>query len=282
MGNELTVTTQQGLQYTDAQKDLIRKQFFPSDASDDEVRMCHEMARRSGLDVFRRQCYFWRDPKTRSVVLVASVHGMCAQAVARGATIQSAAVCEADDFLCDPVTGEIRHLFRAAGRGPVIGAWARGKLPGGEVVVRYVAIAEYRRGSPIWSEKPATMIEKVARAHVARALVPDALGNVYGGEEMGVASSDEDGTVTLMPTSTPRDPDAERIRDCLDALADAADLAALEVCAAEARKLAKAERWPASTLRLYKSRLEIRRIELTPRTAEVVDATGDREPGDGE
>ena len=274
-----------GLVYTDEQWSIIRTNFFPTDASDAEVLMCREQARRSGLDVFKKQAYFWRDKQSGKIIMVASVHGMRAHVDRRGGTIQSGAVHENDEFLCDPVTGLIAHKFRANGRGPVVGAWARGRLPGRDIVVKYVSFAEYKRSSPIWQEKPATMLEKTAVAHLSRALVPDALGDVYGAEEFGGESRD-DFTVE-MPTEPPDDPAFERIRECVDLLNKAESLAEIETARAGAVEEAKAKKWPESSKRLFKNALERRRAQLTaPAPAKpppvVVDATGDRPPAEGE
>lgn len=261
-----------GLSYSDEQWEIVRRNFFPADATPDEVAMCQEMARRSGLDVLKRQCYFWRDRKEGRIVLVASVHGMRAQALRRGFVIQSAAVHENDEFLMDPISGQIKHLFRAMNRGPVVGAWARTAV-GSTVLSRYVTVAEYRKQTSTWTAIPSTMIQKTAIAQLSRDLVPDALGDVYGAEEFG-GESLEDGTVGVLPTAQPSDPDAEAIAGALDTLAACATLAEVETAAATARESAKTDSWSAHSKRLYKSRLAARQSALKAQTpAPTVDAT---------
>lgn len=266
-----------GLAYSDDQWEIVRRNFFPADATPDEVAMCQEMARRSGLDVLKRQCYFWRDRKENRIVLVASVHGMRAQALRRGFVIQSAAVHENDEFLMDPIAGQIKHLFRATNRGPVVGAWARTAI-GSTVLSRYVTVAEYRKQTSTWTAIPATMIQKTAIAQVARDAVPDALGDVYGAEEFG-SESHEDGTV--LPLSPPADPDAEAIAADLEVLAACETLAEVEQAAAAARASAKTDSWSAYSKRLYKGRLAARQAALKAQApAPTIDATAEEPPAE--
>jgi phage recombination protein Bet len=72
----------------------------------------------------------------------------------------------------------------------LVGGWARVHFKDDkEEVFNTVSLSEYNTGKSLWASKPATMIRKVALVQALRDAFPNALGQLYIAEEVGV---DED------------------------------------------------------------------------------------------
>ncbi len=233
---------------------------FAKEATPDEFALFRSVAEREGLDPFTRQIHFIKR-KAGDVSFVVGVHGLVARLnrVPGFRGIQSSVVCAKDTFEADPITGTVTHRFKAADRGPIVGAWARGQLGDRAVVFRYVSIDEYRGQSPLWREKPATMLEKVAIVQCARALAPEELHGLYAPEELG---GETRGDAVVMPSKTApiEDDDAKVIALALTAILTVPDRAALDACLVSIREEAKT--WPPSARKLFASHVERRKQEL--------------------
>ena len=83
----------------------------------------------------------------------------------------------------------------------LVGGWARVYVDGFDKPVEAaVSLKEYNTGKPVWAQKPATMIRKVAKVQALREAFPEDLAGMYEAEEYGMDYND-------MP-SAPVDPSA--------------------------------------------------------------------------
>lgn len=73
----------------------------------------------------------------------------------------------------------------------LVGGWAEVYVDGlQKPVYAAVSLSEYSSGKSVWSQKPATMIRKVAKMQALREAFPNALSGMYTAEEFG-QSEDE-------------------------------------------------------------------------------------------
>jgi len=69
----------------------------------------------------------------------------------------------------------------------LVGGWCTVYFRDGrEPIEATVALAEYHTGVSVWAQKPATMIEKVAKVKALRMACPIETNNLYIAEEMGI------------------------------------------------------------------------------------------------
>lgn len=69
----------------------------------------------------------------------------------------------------------------------LIGGWCRVYVRGyKEPVYADALLSEYHTGKSVWTQKPATMIRKVAKVHALREAFPNALEGCYTADELGV------------------------------------------------------------------------------------------------
>ncbi len=184
--------------WTPEQAELIRRTIAP-EATNDELALFMHVASKSGLDPLLRQIWFSKRKQnvgTRDkpryedrVLIMAGADGMQARALRFPdcTSIMHAAVFERDDFLFDRKTGlVVKHFsnpFKNAGN--VIGAWAVVLRRDKDPFVALVSFDEYVDGASfLWRDKPAVMIEKVARATALRRAYPENFGGIYDPAEL--------------------------------------------------------------------------------------------------
>lgn len=206
--------------WTREQVEVIKSTCAPN-ATDAELALFLHTARASGLDPLQKQIWFVKryllkkDANGKPILdangqkqwqvrvdIQAAADGLQARALrfADCEGIRYAAVHEDDEFLVDRVTGEVvQHRHNPFKAGPVLGAWAcvdrAGKRPF-FVVVRFEEFDD--PNSPLWKAKPATMIEKVARATACRRAYPEFFGSIYDPAEIQAPTEEEDIAVTVV------------------------------------------------------------------------------------
>jgi phage recombination protein Bet len=203
--------------WTDEQKNLI-KRTVAENATDAELAMFLHVAAKAGLDPLQKQVWFVKrkqnvgtreNPKWEErVTIQAGVDGLQARALRMPDCegIMSAAVYAKDDFSFDMRTGEVqRHQGNPFGeRGSIVGAWAIVKRAGKMPFVALVRFSEYvDERSFLWKNKPAVMIEKVARSTALRRAYPEDFAGIYDPAEMGSAAHVEAEHVEQTPTPAP-------------------------------------------------------------------------------
>lgn len=73
----------------------------------------------------------------------------------------------------------------------LVGGWARVYVDGfSHPVEAAVSLNEYNTGKSVWSQKPATMIRKVAKVQALREAFPEDLAGLYEAEEYGMDYND--------------------------------------------------------------------------------------------
>ncbi len=162
-------------QMTDAQVELV-KRTIAKGADDDELLLFLEVAKRHGLDPFKREIFFVKDNKGR-VTHITSRDGYLtiAQQHPDYAGMISGVVKAGDTFEIDTTQGSQRpviHKFGAS-RGAIIGAWAVVHRRGSSSHVAYVEFADYNKPGrdgrqSVWDQYPSAMIEKVAQSRALK------------------------------------------------------------------------------------------------------------------
>jgi phage recombination protein Bet len=198
-GTVTAITRAAAPEWSDEQKNLI-KRTVAEGATDAELAMFLHVAKKAGLDPLQKQIWFVKrkqnvgtreNPKWEErVTIQAGVDGLQARALRQPDCegIQAAAVYDKDDFVFDMKTGEVvRHVGNPfAARGAIVGAWSIVKRAGKMPFVALVRYAEYvDERSFLWKNKPAVMIEKVARSTALRRAYPEDFGGIYDPAEMG-------------------------------------------------------------------------------------------------
>jgi phage recombination protein Bet len=177
----------QGASWNQEQTALIKRTVAP-EATNDELAMFLHVAAKAGLDPLQKQVWFVK--RSGRVTIQAGVDGLQARALRMPDCegIASAAVYEKEDFVFDKAKGEvIKHQSNPFGaQGRLVGAWGivhrKGKSPF-VALVRYDEYAD--SNSPLWKNKPAVMLEKVARSTALRRAYPENFGGIYDPAEMG-------------------------------------------------------------------------------------------------
>jgi phage recombination protein Bet len=194
MDNVTTLTTRTPApEWSEDQRALIKRTVAP-DATNDELAMFLHVAAKAGLDPLQKQVWFVK--RSGRVTIQAGVDGLQARALRMPDCdgIASAVVYEKEDFIFDKAKGEVvKHQSNPFGaQGALVGAWGivhrRGKAP----FVALIRFAEYAdSNSPLWKNKPAVMLEKVARSTALRRAYPEDFGGIYDPAEMGREASPE-------------------------------------------------------------------------------------------
>ncbi len=178
-------------EWSEDQRALIKRTVAP-DATNDELAMFLHVAAKAGLDPLQKQVWFVK--RSGRVTIQAGVDGLQARALRMPDCegIASAVVYEKEDFVFDKAKGEVvRHQSNPFGaQGQLVGAWGivhrKGKAP----FVALIRYAEYAdSNSPLWKNKPAMMLEKVARSTALRRAYPEDFGGIYDPAEMGREAS---------------------------------------------------------------------------------------------
>lgn len=161
-------------------------------ASVDEFKMFMHICKKTGLDPFLKEIYFYKDNRGNSVIMT-SRDGFLSIATKHPAYagLVSCEVREGDDFEVDYGTMKVKHKHCLVDRDKkkIVGAWAVAYRKGTTPVVAWVDFSEFNKGKFVWASHPSMMIRKVAEVR--------ALKNQYGivglatFEEMGVNSRDE-------------------------------------------------------------------------------------------
>lgn len=194
MDNVTAIARQPAPEWTDEQRNLIKRTVAP-DATNDELAMFLHVAKKAGLDPLQKQVWFVK--RSGRVTVQAGVDGLQARALRMPDCegISSAAVYEKEEFLFDKAKGEVvKHQSNPFGQmGALIGAWGIVRRKGKTPFCALVRFAEYAdSNSPLWKNKPSVMIEKVARSTALRRAYPEEFGGIYDPAEMGSAAHTEE------------------------------------------------------------------------------------------
>lgn len=224
--------------WTEERIELIKRTIVPKGIPTDEFLLFVEQCQRSGLDPLLKQAYCvprevkgekllnpdgspkkerWSDGSLHDVYqkitryeFQPSRDGMLVRAnrFPDFLGMQASEVYAEDDILItyaeDGALSSVRHAFNPAKRkGALVGAWARvarhGKLP----VLVWADFAAFVQKSPLWKDKPAVMICKVAEAMALRKAYPEAFGGLYIAGERPDDGVHDDEAETPSPSPHP-------------------------------------------------------------------------------
>lgn len=180
----------------------LTQTYLCKDATPAEAYVYNNWCAHLGLDPWRKECYlvkFGGDPAT--MIVAADVYKKRAERNPRyQGKKDGVIVLDKDGNLVDRVGAFVLETDT------IVGGWCKVFVKDYvEPIEARVSFKEYckmKDGRPQaqWREKPATMINKVAKAHALRDAFPNDLGSMYIAEEMGM---DEPANNT--PIQTPKD-----------------------------------------------------------------------------
>ncbi len=199
MSNELTVISNNQMAIWDDNSKLeeIRKLFAPK-LTDMEFKLFVGIGKATKLNPFMREIWSvkYQESTPAQIFIGRDGYRKAAQAHSEYDYHQCDAVYSNDDF--EVHNGEVRHSYKMANRGELIGAYCIAKRhKSSRPIYVFAELKEYSTGKSLWNPstgKPATMIKKVAESQCLRACFQDLLGGTYGKEEMG-DEEDESGKV---------------------------------------------------------------------------------------
>lgn len=168
----------------DARIGEIRKLFAPK-LTEMEFQYFVGLGKATGLNPFLREIWSVKyDERTPASVFIGrDGYRKAAQAQSDYDYHQTDAVYEHDTF--EVQDGIVKHSYKLTNRGALIGAYCIAKRhKSSRPMYVFVELKEYSTGKSVWSQKPATMIKKVAESQCLRACFQDLLGGTYGEEEM--------------------------------------------------------------------------------------------------
>lgn len=107
----------------------------------------------------------------------------------------------------------------------LVGGWAEVYVEGlQKPVYAAVSLSEYSTGKSVWSQKPATMIRKVAKMQALREAFPNALSGMYTAEEFGQSEDELSSQPIEQPVQEPVQPEPQQIIDIEPEVLDGSDL----------------------------------------------------------
>lgn len=162
----------------------IRKLFAPK-LTESEFQYFVGLGKAAGLNPFLREIWSVKyDERSPAQVFIGrDGYRKAAQAHHEYDYHQCDAVYENDVF--EVQDGIVKHAYKLTQRGALIGAYCIAKRhKSSRPMYVFVEVKEYSTGKSVWSQKPATMIKKVAESQCLRACFQDLLGGTYGEEEM--------------------------------------------------------------------------------------------------
>lgn len=178
--------------YTKEQIDLV-KRTVAKDATNDELAMFMHIAKKTGLNPFLKEIWFYKDNKGNTIMMTGRDGFLTiAQKSGEFEGIQSAAIYEGDEFLVDysnPSDIKINHKTNPFKKeaGKIVGAWARSKRKGCIDTVEIVSDKDYHKSyakfESTWDKFPSAMIKKVAESIALRKQY--GIAGVVAKEEVG-------------------------------------------------------------------------------------------------
>lgn len=199
--------------WTNEQRDLIKRTVAPN-ATDDELSLFLHISQVSGLDPLRKQIHFIK--AQGRVYTVADINGLQARAAREPdfEGILHAVVYQGEEFVVDHTTGQVvKHASNPlTATGKPIGAWATVKRRGMLPFTSIVRFAEYNSGSGNWANKPAVMIDKVAKSTAIRLAYPEQLGGVYERAELDQTMEEKEVNATPAPAKAEPSKRAETVK----------------------------------------------------------------------
>lgn len=210
---QMEVTYKAGEEEVTLNPDIIKKYLVHGDAdkvTDQEVNLFLKLCQYQRLNPFLKEAYLIKYGNSPAQTIVGKV--ALEKRAVRNPKYKG---FEAGIFLMNQ-NGELLHrtgTLHLQGE-MIVGGWARVYVEGYEKPVEVtVSMMEYNTGKSTWSQKPATMIRKVAKAQALREAFPEDFGNVYIQEEIDTVHDYEE---TVVSTQQPPKPEQPNFADVLE------------------------------------------------------------------
>lgn len=161
------------------------RQYFCSEATDEECQFALEVCAIRGLNPFKKDCYFVKyEGKNPRLEIIVSKDFLMKRAMANPdfQYFRAGIVVQRGD--------EIQNVERyfAYPSEKLIGGWAEVKRRSIEVPFRSdIPMQGFAKGGKFWESMPGLMIRKVAAAIALREAFPDDLGGLYDQAEIGAS-----------------------------------------------------------------------------------------------
>ena len=188
--------------FSESQIALI-KRTVAKNATNDELAMFLHIAKKTQLDPFKKEIWFYKDKKGNTLIYAArDGYLTIAQRSGEFGGMKSGAVHENDEFVVDIASDAVEHrIVTPADRGKLVAAWATVYRKNCQPTTVYVENATYNKGSNTWATHPDAMLEKVAQNI--------ALKKVFG--ITGVTSVEEKDSILEQPKETKALPKPRRV-----------------------------------------------------------------------
>ena len=177
----------------------IIKEYLCKTATDQEIFYFLRLCEAQKLNPFIREVYlikFGNNPASMVVGKEALLKRAQAQAKFKG--YQAGIMVVANDGQLVYREGQLVITGET-----LVGGWCKVYVDGWSFpVAAEVSMTEYDKGQSSWRSMPATMIRKVALCQALREAFPDALGALYGAEEMGIKEEALDDAPIQQPTAS--------------------------------------------------------------------------------
>ena len=155
----------------------IRKIFAPT-ATETEFMMFVAIGKATGLSPFLREIWITKYGNRAQIFIGRDGYRKNAQRQESYDYHIVDAVYSNDNFMVEH--GEVKHIYSLKDRGELVGAYCVVKKKGASgAPYTFVELREYNTKQSVWSDKPATMIKKVAEAQALRSAYQEIYAGTY-------------------------------------------------------------------------------------------------------
>lgn len=178
------------IDYSDSQIVETLKNTVAVGATASELALFIEYCKSTGLNPFKKEIWFIKEPKTGRLQMMTGINGFWTLA-------------NSFDTFDGAETGMIDkngEWVKSISGNDFIGAWCRVYRKDRRIPMEGEALlADYRKGFGLWQSAPRIMIKKVAESIALRKAFPQQLNGLYTSEEMPETFQDIERPVKVIP-----------------------------------------------------------------------------------
>lgn len=178
------------IDYSDSQIIETLRNTVAVGATASELALFIEYCKSTGLNPFKKEIWFIKEPKTGRLQMMTGINGFWTLA-------------NSFDAFDGAETGMIDangQWVKSVSGNDFIGAWCRVYRKDRRIPMEGEALlADYRKGFGLWQSAPRIMIKKVAESIALRKAFPQQLNGLYTSEEMPESFQDVERPVKVIP-----------------------------------------------------------------------------------